>query len=153
MNALELKIPPPLVMLLTGLLMWLLATLSPAATLALPYQGYLSLLAGLAGACLIGVSVLLFVRARTTIEPTHPGRAARLVTGGFNRISRNPMYLGLLLWLLAWALWLGNGLALLCLPAFVAYLNRFQISLEERFLAQKFGEQYAHYRARVRRWL
>lgn len=153
MSALELKIPPPLVMLLTGLLMWLLAQGLPAASMALPYQGYLSAFAGLAGACLIGISILLFIRARTTIEPTRPGRAAQLVTGGFNRISRNPMYLGMLLWLLAWALWLGNGLALLGLPAFVLYLNRFQISLEERFLAQKFGEQYERYRARVRRWL
>jgi protein-S-isoprenylcysteine O-methyltransferase Ste14 len=153
MSALELKIPPPLVMLLTGLAMWLLATLLPMATLVFPGQRALAWLGLLAGTCLIGVSVLLFIRARTTIEPTRPGRAAHLVTGGFNRISRNPMYLGMLCWLLAWAVWLGNLAALLGPVLFVLYMNRFQISLEERYLAEKFGSEYESYRARVRRWL
>jgi protein-S-isoprenylcysteine O-methyltransferase Ste14 len=119
----------------------------------LPLQTPLSVLALIAGTCLIAVSVALFIRARTTIEPTRPGRAAVLVVSGFNRISRNPMYLGMLLWLLAWALWLGNLPAFAGLPLFVLYMNRFQISLEERFLAEKFGQQYEDYRARVRRWV
>ena len=153
MPALELKIPPPLVMLLSGLLMGLLAWLLPILTIWLPMQQLLCMLALSAGTLLIVVSVALFIMAKTTIEPTRPGRAAHLVVGGFNRISRNPMYLGMLLWLLAWALWLGNLLALLGLPLFVLYMNRFQISLEERFLAEKFGDQYQAYLARVRRWL
>lgn len=153
MSALELKIPPPLVTLCTGLLMWLLAKMLPLASFRLPLQTPLSVLALIAGTCLIAVSVALFIRARTTIEPTRPGRAAVLVVSGFNRISRNPMYLGMLLWLLAWALWLGNLPAFAGLPLFVLYMNRFQISLEERFLAEKFGQQYEDYRARVRRWV
>jgi len=153
MSALELKIPPPLVMLLTGLLMWLMGKMLPTVPFRLPLQAALSLLVLIAGACLIAFSVALFIRAKTTIEPTRPGRAATLVVTGFNRISRNPMYLGMLLWLLAWALWLGNLLAFLGLPFFVLYMNRFQISLEERFLAEKFGQQYQEYLERVRRWL
>ena len=76
-----------------------------------------------------------------------------LAAGGFNRFTRNPMYLGMLLWLLAWALWLGSLSAFVGLPLFVLYLNRFQISLEERFLAEKFGAEYQAYCARVRRWI
>ena len=153
MPALELKIPPPLVMLLTGLLMWLLTWLLPQASFWLPMQRFIGMLALGVGTLLIVVSVALFIMAKTTIEPTRPGRAAHLVVSGFNRISRNPMYLGMLLWLLAWALWLGNLLALLGLPLFVLYMNRFQISAEERALHALFGQDFAHYCARVRRWV
>lgn len=153
MNALELKIPPPVVALLTGLLMWLLGKVLPLVPFRLPLQSLLSILVLIAGVVLIAVSVALFIKAKTTIEPTRPGRAAALVVTGFNRISRNPMYLGMLLVLLAWTLWLGNLPAFLGLPLFVLYMNRFQISLEERFLAEKFGQQYQEYLARVRRWL
>lgn len=153
MSRLELKIPPPLVMLLTGLVMWLLTQALPIATVEVPSLKLLSLLGLLAGGILISVSVLIFIKAKTTIEPTRPGRAATLVVNGFNRISRNPMYLGMLLLLLAWALWLGNLLALLGLPAFVLYINRFQIFPEERFLSVKFGRQYQAYCEKVRRWL
>lgn len=153
MSALELKIPPPLVALITGLLMWLLGEVLPPVIFRLPLQPLLSVLMLLSGVCLIGVSVALFINAKTTIEPTRPGRAAILVITGFNRISRNPMYLGMLLVLLAWTLWLGNLLAFIGLPLFGWYLSRFQIRPEERFLAEKFGQQYEDYRARVRRWL
>jgi protein-S-isoprenylcysteine O-methyltransferase Ste14 len=63
------------------------------------------------------------------------------------------MYLGLLLVLLGFAIWLGNVLAPIMLVAFVLYLTRFQIVPEERVLREKFGEEYAGYMRRVRRWL
>jgi protein-S-isoprenylcysteine O-methyltransferase Ste14 len=63
------------------------------------------------------------------------------------------MYLGLLLLLLAWAVFLSNPLALLLVPVFVLYINRFQIEPEERALSSLFGGEYAAYRKRVRRWL
>jgi protein-S-isoprenylcysteine O-methyltransferase Ste14 len=63
------------------------------------------------------------------------------------------MYLGLLLLLLAWAVFLSNPLALLLVPVFVLYITRFQINPEERALSSLFGGEYAAYRERVRRWL
>ena len=63
------------------------------------------------------------------------------------------MDLGFLLILLGWAAFLSNVLTLVLLPAFILYMNRFQISPEERVLASRFGHDYAEYRARVRRWL
>ena len=63
------------------------------------------------------------------------------------------MYLGFLLILLGWAAFLSNVLALVLLPAFILYMNRFQISWEERVLASLFAHDYAEYRAKVRRWL
>ena len=86
------------------------------------------------------------------MHPRAPERSSRLVTGGVYRFSRNPMYLALALFLLAWALWLGNGAALVWPALFAAYLTRFQIVPEERALAAKFGQEYAQYCRRVRRW-
>ncbi|MPN42673.1 hypothetical protein SDC9_190230 [bioreactor metagenome] len=63
------------------------------------------------------------------------------------------MYLGMLVLLLAWCVWLGNVAALLGPVLFVAYITRFQIIPEERILLAKFGEPYAQYLRRVRRWL
>ncbi len=68
-------------------------------------------------------------------------------------ISRNPIYLADLLLLAALAVWFGNALNIALLALFVWYINRYQIAPEERALAQLFGEAYAAYRARVRRWL
>lgn len=153
MSSLELKIPPPLVLFVCGLLMWLLAYLLPSLGFDLP--GQLALAALLIGAGL-GVAiagVLAFRQASTTINPTRPSATSSIVSTGVYGFTRNPMYLGMLLCLGGWALFLGNLLSLLGLPLFVAYLNRMQIGPEERALGAKFGEPYAQYCSRVRRWL
>jgi protein-S-isoprenylcysteine O-methyltransferase Ste14 len=69
------------------------------------------------------------------------------------KFTRNPMYLGLLLVLFGWAIFLSNAAAFALLPGFFVYMNRFQIEPEERVLALKFGSEYAAYKAKVRRWL
>ena len=63
------------------------------------------------------------------------------------------MYLGLLLVLLGWAMYLSNALAFSVVPPFVAYMNRFQIRPEERVLASLFAHEYPAYHAGVRRWI
>ena len=97
--------------------------------------------------------VVAFRRAKTTVNPMKPDTASSLVVSGIYRYTRNPMYLGFLLLLMAWAAALSNVLALVSLLAFVLYMNRFQIVPEERMLASRFAQDYAEYRARVRRWL
>lgn len=152
MNALELKVPPPLVALVTGLLMWLAAKLVPP--LALPGVARIAVAVVFAG---VGVGlamsgVLTFRRAKTTVNPTTPAAASALVRTGVFRFTRNPMYLGLLLCLVAWAIFLSSVLALLSAPLFVVYMNRFQIAPEERALAALFGDNFAAYKRDVRRW-
>jgi len=152
MTSLELKIPPPLVAFLTGLLMWSATRLVPP--LALPGVARVAVAAVLVG---VGVGlaisgVLTFKRAKTTVNPTTPAAASALVRTGVFRFTRNPMYLGLLLCLVAWAVYLSNALALLIVPLFVLYMNRFQIAPEERALATLFGDAYAAYKREVRRW-
>jgi protein-S-isoprenylcysteine O-methyltransferase Ste14 len=63
------------------------------------------------------------------------------------------MYLGMLIVLLAWALFVANWAAFLVLPLFIVFLNRFQIAPEERVLRERFGAQFDDYCGRVRRWL
>jgi protein-S-isoprenylcysteine O-methyltransferase Ste14 len=151
-NALELKVPPPLVALVTGLLMWWAAKLVPP--LALPGVARIAVAVVFAG---VGVGlamsgVLTFRRAKTTVNPTTPAAASALVRTGVFRFTRNPMYLGLLLCLVAWAIFLSSVLALLSAPLFVVYMNRFQIAPEERALAALFGDSFAAYKRDVRRW-
>ena len=87
------------------------------------------------------------------MNPTKPEASSAVVSDGIYRFSRNPMYLSLLTGLAGWALFLENAAALLVLPMFVAYMNRFQIKPEERALLEKFGSSYAEYMRSVRRWL
>jgi len=105
-------------------------------------------------ALMVGVpAVLGFRRANTTVNPLKPEASTALVTGGVFRWTRNPMYLAMLLLLIAWACIVSNWAALAMLPLFVAYLNRFQIRPEERALQARFGAEFESYRRKVRRWL
>jgi protein-S-isoprenylcysteine O-methyltransferase Ste14 len=82
-----------------------------------------------------------------------PQSSSSLVISGIYALTRNPMYLGFLLVLLGWAIFLSNALAFLFLPAVIFYLNRFQIEPEETVLASLFGQEFVAYRSRVRRWI
>lgn len=153
MKLLEHRIPPPLIGLLCALLAWALTRAWPAARLDFALRLPLAVLCLLAGAALDGWSLWNFRRQRTTVNPLAPARAGSLVIAGPYRFTRNPMYLGMALILLAWCLWLGSAAALLALAAFVGYITRFQIVPEERALAGRFGAAYEDYRRRVRRWV
>ena len=153
-NNLELKIPPVAVFFIFAAIMWLLATAVPLADVAdLPAKKPIALGAAVVGGVFAGAGILSFLRARTTLNPTAPGNAASLVTTGVYAITRNPMYLSLLFVLAGWAVYLSNLAALVALPFFAAYLNRFQILPEERALASLFGGEFQAYCKRVRRWL
>lgn len=150
MNALELKIPPPLVWLVCAALVWQTAATLPGQVQLWPWLVWLPIL----GSLVLGFpAVRAFVRAQTTVHPHQPSRSSSLVTGGVYRVSRNPMYLALALLLLAWVLYWGNILGLVWLAVFVLYITRFQIVPEERALAAKFGQAYRDYCERVRRWI
>ena len=82
-----------------------------------------------------------------------PDSTSSLVISGIYKYTRNPMYLGFVLVLLGWAAFLSNLAALALLPAFVLYINRFQIIPEEHVLTSLFPDAYPAYRARVRRWI
>jgi protein-S-isoprenylcysteine O-methyltransferase Ste14 len=150
---LELRVPPLVVVLIIGLANWLAARAAAQWVLRFPGQSAVAALAVVAGVMIMLAGVLAFRRAHTTVDPVHADRASTLVATGIYRVTRNPMYLGMLLVLAGWSIYLGHAAGLVLLPAFVLYMNRFQIMPEERVLAAKFGDAFAAYRRSVRRWV
>ena len=153
MHVLELKVPPLALVVFTAALMWLAAWAMPAFGFIFPGRYLLSASLAGAGAVICGMGIASFHRAGTTVNPMKPDSSSSLVVSGIYTVTRNPMYLGFLLVLLGWAVYLSNVLAFLILPAFMWYMNRFQICPEEKALASLFGEEFASYKSRVRRWL
>ena len=153
MRLLELKIPPPLVAVVTAAGMFLLARSLPLVTLPPAWNSGVALVLLVLGALIDLGGLMAFRRSKTTVNPMTPQRTTALVSTGVYRLTRNPMYLGMVFILLAWAVYLSSAWALVGVPVFMAYITRFQIQPEERALAARFGQGYADYCARVRRWL
>ncbi|MBU3027136.1 isoprenylcysteine carboxylmethyltransferase family protein [Zobellia galactanivorans] len=148
----ELKIPPAVVFLVFAGLMYLLASFLPFGYFDFFGRYYLMGVLLFFAAIVAAWALFQFFRLRTTIDPTMPSKASRLVRGGIFAYSRNPMYLALLMVLLVWGIWLGNAFNTLLAAGFVAYMNRFQIIPEETALLELFGKEYRQYCLNVRRW-
>ncbi|MGE8498921.1 MAG: methyltransferase family protein [Pseudomonas sp.] len=153
MRGLENRIPPPLVATLFGALMWLCAQPTLGQELLLSWRSAVALVVLLVGVVVCLAGVQSFRAARTKVNPLRPDRASSLVSSGIYRVTRNPMYLGFAIVLVAWSILLAAPLTLLGVAGFVLYMNRFQIAPEERALAQLFGDEFSGYQARTRRWL
>jgi len=153
MPKLELKVPPLALVVMFALAMWLQASLTPALSFSGVWQVPLAAVLTALGGAIASAGVLAFRRAHTTVNPTQPESSSSVVSHGIYGYSRNPMYVGFFLLLLAVAALLGNLLALLWLPLFVTYMNRYQIVPEEHALQANFGADYSTYLARVRRWI
>lgn len=100
-------------------------------------------------AALLGVTG--FALGGTSVEPFT--RADALLTGGVYRFTRNPIYLGMVGFAVAFALKLGSVTPLLVPPVLAVALTRIFIRREEAYLARRFGDDYEAYRQRVRRWV
>lgn len=153
MESLQLKIPPPLVVFVAAALMAGMAYAFPGAAIDIPARAVPAVVLAVIGAVCIGAGITEFRRHGTTVDPRDPQRSSSLVDTGIFRFTRNPMYLGLLVVLTGWAVFLGNLLPFLVLPMYVLYLGKYQIEPEERLLAAKFGDRFEAYRRKVRRWI
>ena len=152
MESLKLKILPAFVFALFAAGMYLLDKVLPFGEFDFfGRQLLIYILAGI-GLFIALVAIFQFSRQGTTLDPRQPEKATKLVTGGLYQYSRNPMYLALLLVLLAWGLRLGNAFNTLLAAGFVWYMNRFQILPEEEVLHRKFGAAFRQYCTLVRRW-
>ena len=151
--SLEAKVPPPAVAVAGALVIWAISRLAPLVAMPSGVRLAVSLAFIVVGVGCSVAGVLSFRRAQTTLNPTKPQEASSLVSTGIYRVTRNPMYLGLSLVLVAWAVFLSSAWALLGVAAFVLYMDRLQIAPEERALSKLFGSEYTAYRAKVRRWL
>jgi len=148
----RLKIIPPLVFLLFGGIMYLLDRFLPAGEFDFFGRRILIIALFVLGFLVAVLAFYQFARHHTTTNPKQLQKVSALVTRGIYKVSRNPMYLGLLLFLLAWGLYLGNAFNAITAAAFVSYMNAFQIRPEEELLKEKFGPAYSQYCKAVRRW-
>jgi protein-S-isoprenylcysteine O-methyltransferase Ste14 len=153
MSKLENRVPPPFLLLIVGAAMYGASFLTMKVaiddTLRWIVCGVILSVAGLFGP----TAFRTFGKANTTIDPVHIDRASSLVTVGIYQYTRNPMYVSLTLILCAWSIWLSSPVLLVGPAFFAIFINRFQIVPEERFLLQKFGNEYVEYRRQVRRWI
>lgn len=153
MFTLKLKLPPLVVTILATLLMWLTSRFLPDF---LRWSFPPCWIAGLvfsAGLYFSLHGVWEFRRNRTTMDPRVPDQTTSLVCSGIYSLSRNPMYLGFLMFILAAFAMLRFLPLIVFAPLFILYMNVFQIKPEEEVMEEKFGEVYRQYRNRVRRWL
>ncbi len=145
------RLPPLLLVLILAISMLVLDGVLPLFRILHPPFAFLGAVPAALGVLIVLISAGLFRFRKTTINPF--GEPAVVVQEGFYRFSRNPMYLGMLLVLIGVGLWLGNVLALLLAPAFVAIMTRWYIVREEQLLEDRFGDVYRAYHGRVRRWV
>ena len=153
MKGLELKIPPVVQFLVAAAAMWVAAKYVPSLGFEIPGRKALAVFFAGVGGIVAVPAVAAFRSMGTTVDPRSPDKATRLVASGIFRYSRNPMYLGLLCLLIAWAVYLANLLTFLALPVFVVSMNRLQIRPEELAMERQFGDEYRDYRKKVRRWI
>ena len=148
---LDTKIPPPIIAILIGVCIYFSRGWLPQ--FESDYLFYAGLGCELLAVVINLTAIFSFIKNKTTINPVKLHTVTSLVTTGVFAFSRNPMYLGLLLFLFGFALQVNvvGGIPLLLL--FVLYINRFQIIPEERALAEKFGDEFQEYSKKVRRWI
>ena len=142
---------PPRYVLLSALLMLVLHFLVPIRQLVDGPVRLLGIVPMAAGLAIVVWAAGLFDRAGTTIKPFE--KSSVLVERGPYRLSRNPIYLCMVLSLAGLGVILGSLAPLLVVPAFAALIDRRFIRAEEAMLQQAFGSAYTDYKTRVRRWL
>ena len=145
------KILPPVYLLVAALLMAGLnyfVPIHPILTAPITYLG--------AGLIAFGIFIVVwpaatFGKVGTPIKPLE--ESTHLVTNGMYRITRNPMYLGMVAILLGIAVLFGNITPFVIVPIFAWLIQTRFVNLEEPLLEETFGDEYARYKQKVRRWL
>jgi protein-S-isoprenylcysteine O-methyltransferase Ste14 len=153
MTFLESKIPPPLVGLFFALLMWWSAPYLPIIAISPTISYLLISILGSIGIFFDLSAAISFRLAKTTVNPLTPNKASSLVTTGVYQFTRNPMYVGRVFFLFAWAIFLSSLWVVIFIAGYMAYIQRFQILPEEQALVRIFKQDFIEYKTLVRRWL
>ena len=149
----KLKVPPAIQLLIFIFIMWSIAKVSDVKHLDFEYQKNVSRVLFGIGIAVGVLAMYAFWKAKTTVDPSNPEKASKLVIVSIYRVTRNPMYLGMLCILIGFGLRLGNFYTFPIVLLFIWYITTFQIKPEEEVLRQLFGEEYEEYCKKVRRWI
>lgn len=133
--------------------MYIMASMIGSLKIELDSRSLISIIVFIFGVLIVLVGGYQFRKASTTVNPLLPEESSKLVTSGIYKYSRNPMYIGFFLFLLAWAILLGSLVTLLVLPIYVLLITKVQIVPEEVILEEKFQNEYRQYKSNVRRWI
>jgi protein-S-isoprenylcysteine O-methyltransferase Ste14 len=144
---------PPVAFAVAVIAMWWIGRSVAIGTYSFAHQAAIGIGLVVLGVAIVGVSLRSFALMGTTPNPMQPQKATELVTSGVYSLSRNPMYVGDAVILAGVAVWIGSVISLVPLAVFVWFIDRFQIAVEEKALAELFGDRYSAYRSKVRRWL
>jgi protein-S-isoprenylcysteine O-methyltransferase Ste14 len=146
-------IPPPLIYTVIFLISIFIQNLFPISKNF--FKANSTFIAGwvLITACLVFVvpAIEKFIRAKNTLILIKP--AESLQTSRVYSLTRNPMYLGLLLLYSGLALIFGNWWTLILIPVLILIMNFFVIRNEEKYLERAFGQDYFDYKKKVRQWI
>jgi len=149
----ELKVIPIVQVIIAMALMAAIQSTIPTFAYTLQLSNYISGSLVFIG-IIIGFSAIYsFRKHQTTVNPSKPESSSTVVNSGIYHYSRNPMYVAMLLALLAYAFYLENLLAFVICGVFIWYISKYQIIPEERMLEKLFGQEYQHYCQQVRRWI
>jgi len=145
------RVLPPVYFLLALMAMVALHYLVPIAQLINSLFRYTGIVLVVSAIALVLWAAVLFRRAGTTIKPFQ--KSSALITGGPYRITRNPIYVGMVGALIGTAVLLGSVAPFLVIPAFAALIQSKFIRAEEAALERTFGSVFLDYKSKVRRWL
>ena len=151
MKSPPIPLPPPIILLVLLILSALLAWVVPIASFGIPFHGVIAALFIVTGLGFSGAGFFTFKNRRTPVRPG--AEPALLVLEGPYRITRNPMYLGLLLFSIGWFFAIQSVWFVVPPILFFLLINFRLIPFEEQLLSERFGAEYDRYRQRVRRWL
>jgi protein-S-isoprenylcysteine O-methyltransferase Ste14 len=145
------KIMPPTWLLIAIIAMLILNFVFPAAWIIPPLWNLMGLMFLASGVMLNLIADNTFKQVGTTVKPYQ--ESSTLVTNGAFHISRNPMYLGMVLILTGIALLLRSLTPFLVIIPFAILIDQAYIKIEEGMLSEKFGATWEAYKARTGRWL
>ena len=145
------KIPPPIVTLSFGLMIYFSRNVFPDINNIIFY--ILSLFFIILGPFILISAVRSFKAEQTTINPININNASSLVISGVFKHSRNPMYLGMVFILLALSFRFNLVGGILFTSIFIMYITKFQIIPEEAAMKSIFGEDFNKYKNKTRRWI
>ena len=147
---LKTKIPPPLITLICILIIYFF---EKEFIFFEDWNIYISGFFLLWGLIIIAFAVFKFAKTKTTVDPTKPSKTSSLVISGIYRITRNPMYLGMLFLIISFTFYKLSLLGAIVIPSFIFYINKYQIEPEESEMRKKFGENFEDYCKKVDRWI
>ena len=145
------KIPPPIVTLICGL------TIYYSKSFFNQFLNFsnneISLFLLIFGLIIFISAVRSFRKQKTTVNPLKPKQASSLVTSGIFRLSRNPMYLGMLIILLSISFKFNLLGGIIISLSFFIFITKFQILPEEEAMNELFGDKFTQYSNTTRRWI